>query len=118
MQEQAHFSWDEKYDWFHIRCLEDDKDYVMNEYLKAQDMMENKLREEDVIQADGNLIPTVTNDLIDTSRPRVAVPDESDEPEVVAREMERVSPTKVNGQGRGGKRIQRQAVGRNTAYLF
>lgn len=117
MQEQAHFAWDEKYDWFHIKCLEDDKDYIMNEYLKAQSEMEKELKEKDVIQDDGNLIPMVKNHLINTSRPRVAVSDESDDPEVAAR-TERVGTECPKGQGRVEKRLKRQAVSEAEAYLF
>lgn len=120
-QEQAHFAWDEKYDWFHIQCLEDDKDYIMNEYLKTQSEMEVELKEKDVIRDDGNLIPTVKNNLIGTSRPRVAVPDESDDPEVateVATETERVGTECPKGQGRVENRIERQAVSETAIYRF
>lgn len=119
MQEQAHFAWDEKFDWFHIECLEDDKDYIMNEYLKAQSEMEIELKEKDVIRDDGNLIPTVKNHLIGTSRSRVAILDESDHPEVAARtETERVGIERPKGQGSVEKRIERQAVSKTEAYLF
>lgn len=117
MQEQAHFTWDEKHDWFNIRCLEDDKDYVMNEYLKAQSEMEVELKEKEVIRDDGNLIPTVKNDLIGTSRPRVAIPDKSDDPKVAAR-TERVETKGPKGQARVERRIERQAVSETAAYLF
>lgn len=117
VQEQAHFAWDEKYDWFHIKCLEDDKDYIMNEYLKAQSDMEIELKEKDVIRDDGNLIPTVKNHLVGTSRPRVAVPDESDDPEVATR-TERVGAECPKGQGRVEKRMERQTVKETKAYLF
>ncbi|KAK7719562.1 hypothetical protein SLS64_001739 [Diaporthe eres] len=117
VQEQAHFAWDEKYDWFHIKCLEDDKDYIMNEYLKAQSDMEIELKEKDVIRDDGNLIPTVKNHLIGTSRPRVAVPGESDDPEVATR-TERVGAECPKGQGRVEKRMERQTVKATEAYLF
>lgn len=80
LQEQAHFTWDGKHDWFHIRCLEDDKGYIMNEYLKAQSEMEDELKEKDVLLDDGNLIPIVENELIGTSKPKVAVPDHPDKP--------------------------------------
>ncbi|KAI7787071.1 hypothetical protein LA080_001163 [Diaporthe eres] len=117
--EQAYFAWDEKFDWFHIKCLEDDKDYIMNEYLKAQSEMEIELKEKDVIRDDGNLIPTVKNHLIGTSRSRVAIPDESDHPEVAARtETERVGIECPKGQGRVEKRIERQAVSETETYLF
>ncbi|KAG6363009.1 hypothetical protein INS49_008104 [Diaporthe citri] len=115
--EQADFAWDEKYHWFHIRCLEDDKDYVMNQYLKAQSEMEIELKEKDVIRDDGNLIPTVKNDLIGTSRPRVAIPDKSDDPKLAAR-TERVDIECPKGQGRVEKRIERQVVSETAAYLF
>lgn len=114
VQEQAHFAWDGKHDWFHIRCLEDDKDYIMNEYLKAQNEMENELKEKDVLGDDGNLIPIVENDLIGTSRPRVAVPDEPDEFQEAA-SPERVRIERSNGKGRVEKRTERRTVG---AYMF
>lgn len=114
LQEQAYFAWDGKHDWFHIRCLEDDKDYIMNEYLKAQSEMENELKEKDVLRDDGNLIPIVENDLIGSSRPRVTIPDQPDEPEVAA-SPERVRTERSNGQGRVEKRIERRKVG---AYMF
>lgn len=114
VQEQAHFAWDGKHDWFHIRCLEDDKDYIMNEYLKAQNEMENELKEKDVLGDDGNLIPIVENDLIGTSRPRVAVPNEPDEFQEAA-SPERVRIERSNGKGRVEKRTERRTVG---AYMF
>lgn len=86
----------------------------MNEYLKAQSEMEIELKEKDVLRDDGNLIPVVENDLIGTSRPRVAVSDQPDEPQEAA-SPERVRTERSNGQRRVEKRTQRRTVG---AYAF
>lgn len=112
--------WDEKHDWFKIRCLEEDKDYVMNEYLKAQSEMENELKEKDVVRVDGSLVPNVKNDLIETPRPRVAIPDELHDPEVAVRETARVGTpySNSNGHGRIERRIERQVVSQSEAYPF
>lgn len=86
----------------------------MNEYLKAQSEMEDELKEKDVLLDDGNLIPIVENDLIGTSKPRVAVSDQPDKPQEAA-SPERVRVERPNGQRRVEKRIERQTVG---AYAF
>ena len=117
IKQQAHFVWDEKCDWFQIRCLEDDKDYIMNEYLKAQSEMENELVEKDVIQACGNLIPIVKNDLIGALQPSSAVLDESDEPPVAV-STERVDIEYSDRQGRVEKIVERRAESEDKAYLF
>lgn len=117
MQAQAHFTWDEKYDWFHIQCLEDDKDYIMNEYLKAQGEMESELREKDVLWDGGDLIPTAENDLIEAPRPRAASPDESDDSEVSA-SPERVHTQCSDGQGRVEKRMERRAAKQEEVFAF
>lgn len=122
MQKQAHFSWDESCDWFHIRCLEDDKAYIMNEYLKAQSEIESELKEKDLLQENGNPIPTVENDLIKTSRPRAAVPEEPAPEETVDIEVvvrtERVGTQRSNGQSRIERRTERKAVSKSTDYRF
>lgn len=117
VQEQARFTWDEKYDWFHVQCMDGDKDYIMNEYLKAQSEMENELVEKDMLWDGGSLIPTVENDLIDTSRHRVATLDESDD-SVVAASPERVRTQRSNGRGRVEKRMERRTVKEDAAYPF
>lgn len=118
MQRQASIVWDEKCDWFKIRCLEEDKDYIMNEYLKAQSEMENELKEKDVIRSDGSLVPNVKNDLIEILRPRASVPGELHDPEVTARETKRADTPSSNGHGRIERSIERQAVSQNAAYPF
>lgn len=86
----------------------------MNEYLKAQSEMEDELKEKDVLLDGGNLIPIVENELIGTSRPRVAVPDQPDKPQE-ATSPERSRVERPNGQRRVEKRIERRTVG---AYAF
>ncbi|KAJ0121705.1 hypothetical protein J7T55_008872 [Diaporthe amygdali] len=75
--EKADFAWDDKRDWLRVQCLEADKDYVLKEYFKAQAEMESELKKKDMIQDDGSLIPNVENELIKTSRPALAVPNET-----------------------------------------
>lgn len=120
VQKQAHFSWDESCDWFHIRCLEYDKTYIINEYLKAQSEIENELKDKDVLQENGDPIPTVENDLIKTSRPRAAVPEEPAPEETVDSEVgtERVGTQRSNGQSRIDRRTERKTVSKSTAYRF
>lgn len=116
-QKQAHFEWDGSCDWFHIRCLENDKNYIMNEYLKAQSEMENELKAKGVIQVDDNLIPNVENDLVGTLRSRVAVPDEFGEPQV-ADSTERRNERYPKGHGHVKKAVERKAPNEGKAYHF
>lgn len=116
-QQQAHFEWDERCDWFYIRCLEDDREYVMNEYLKVQSEMENELKEKDVIQDDGGLIPNVESDLVGPLRSRVAVPDESGEFQE-ADSTEHANIRYPKGQGRVKKAVEGQVRKENKAYQF
>lgn len=117
VQEQAHFEWDGSCDWFHIRCLEEDKDYIMKEYLKVQSEMENELKEMGVIQVDGSLNPNVENDLVGTLRSRVAVPDEFGEPQV-ADSTERGNMRYPKGHGHVKKAVERKAPNEGKAYHF
>lgn len=78
-QEQARFVWDEECDWFRIQCLEDDKGYIMSEYLKIQSELEDELREKCLIEHGGSLIPIVENDLVRKLRSKVTTPDDSSE---------------------------------------
>lgn len=89
--EQAHFVWDEECDWFHIQCLEVDKDYIMNEYLKVQNKLENELREKDVVYG-GSLVPNDKNDLVGKLqlRSRVTASDDSGTSEETDSTEERV----------------------------
>lgn len=116
-QEQANFAWDEKCDWFYIRCLKDDRDYIMNEYLKAQSEMEDELKEQDVIRDDGSLIPNVENNLVGPLRSRVAVPDESGESQE-ADSTENANIRYPKGHGSIKKPEERQAESETKAYQF
>lgn len=116
-QEQAQFEWDGSYDWFHIRCLEGDKDYIIKEYLKAQSEMENELKEKGVVQVDGNLIPNDENDLVGTLRSRVAILDDFDEPQV-ADSTERGNMRYPKGHGHVKKAVERKAPNEGKTYHF
>lgn len=71
--------WDEECDWFRIQCQEDDKGYIMNEYLKIQSELEDELRKMGVIEYGGSLIPSVENDLVGKLRCKVTISDTSSE---------------------------------------
>lgn len=94
----------------------------MNEYLNTQSEIENELKDKDVLQENGDPIPTVENDLIKTSRPRAAVPEKPAPEETVdieaAIRTERVGTQRSNGQSRIERRTERKAVSKSTAYQF
>jgi hypothetical protein len=78
-QELAHFEWDENCDWLQVQCLEVDREHIINEYLKVQGEMEDELREQEMLQDGGGLIPDIENNLLGPLKPRGAVSKESSE---------------------------------------
>ncbi|KAI3400487.1 hypothetical protein diail_3108 [Diaporthe ilicicola] len=117
---EAYFAYDTKRDWLHVQCLAADKGYVLKQYLRAQTEMEKELREKDLIQDDGKLIPDVKNDFIRTSRPaKMVVPDELHNLEEDIRGVEHVAVKRVYARRSSPREgMKPQAAREKGAYLF